>query len=322
VLALVSLVGPGIYFGRQNASPIRHRARIALPGFQSSALVILAQELGLFGSEGVDVDLEYKLTGKDCVDLVLQGKADLAVSFETPLTHSVLAGNSFSILTELHRSEQNTAVVARKDRALNSASDFIGKKIAAVPKTNAEFLLDLYLRSHLIHSAAVHILHMPVTEAVEAVTKGWVDGAALWQPYVSQALAANPEAFVLHRSSFYSEFSMLAGLRDILDSHQDANYAILRALLRAHNFFLTKTAQAQALVDKVLQEKGFFVSPTAWKTMDIHLGLSATLLTMIVEEATWYRAQREVSGLIKQDMKFVFRGHYLKVLAPDLVTYE
>lgn len=52
-----------------------------------------------------------------------------------------------AIAFEVHRSEINAGVVVRKDRGIKSAKDLTGKKIAAIPKTNAEFLLDLYLRS-------------------------------------------------------------------------------------------------------------------------------------------------------------------------------
>lgn len=300
--------------------PPKYRSHIAIPGFQSSGLVILAQEKGFFRDEGVSVTLEYKATGKDCLALVVAGGADLAVVFETPITRSLLEGNKIGVLTELHRSEQNTAIVARKDRGIQKAEHLIGKTIATVAKTNAEFHLDLFLRSHMIDAKRVKRKQMKVGEAVEAVAKGRVDAAALWQPYVSQSVHENPADFVLLKSSFYSEFSMLAGLQENLELHQDANRAIMRALLRAQKYFDNKNNEARILVDQVLAEKGFFVSPTAWDQMDVHLGLSATLLTMFNIEADWYRADNGLSSNVR--MEKIFEGQYLKKLAPDLVTYE
>jgi NitT/TauT family transport system substrate-binding protein len=318
----VLVVGLIVLGSRQENAKPRYHIRIAVPSFESSALVILAQEMGYFQLEGVAASLEYRLTGKDCLAMVTAGESDLAVAFETPITHAIMEGHPILVLTEVHRSEQNTAVVARKDRAIDGAADFRGKRIAVVPRTNAQFLLELFLHSHLIDLASVTMVEMPITKAVEAVEHGLVDAAALWQPYVSQSIAKNPESFTLFRSSFYSEFSMLAGLRENLDSQEEAILAVMRALMRSRNYFDSHTEQARDLVDKVLKEKGFFVSPVAWPKMDIHLGLSATLLTMMNEEMIWYQNKKKTDKRVRIDMKAVFRARYLKQLSPDLVTYE
>lgn len=310
----------GYLISGPHSPPLNYRSHIAIPGSQSSALVILAQEKGFFRAEGIYVTLEYKATARECLALVVAGGADLAVVFETPITRSILEGNNIGVLTELHRSEQNTAIVARKDRGIHEAKHLIGKTIATVSESNAEFHLDLFLRSNMIDARKVKRKPMSISEAVEAVAKGRVDAAALWQPYVSQSVHANPANFVLLKSSFYSEFSMLAGLHENLESQRDANLAILRALLRAQKYFDNKNNEAKILVDGVLAAEGFFVSPAAWDQMDVHLGLSATLLTMFNIEADWYRADNGLSSNMK--MEKTFDGQYLKNLAPDLVTYE
>jgi ABC-type nitrate/sulfonate/bicarbonate transport system substrate-binding protein len=309
-----------LWFLRPQHKPIEFKSHIAIPGFQSSALVILAHEKGFFRDEGVEVTLEYKATGKDCLALVVAGKADLAVVFETPIVRSLLEGNKISVLTEIHRSEFNTAIVARKDRHIAHANDLMGKTVATTAKTNAEFHLDLYLRSHMVNPAKVKERQMPVGDAVRAVAAGEVDAAALWQPYVSQAIHDNPADFILLRSSFYSEFSMLAGMQEALQNKKDVSLALLRALLKAREYFETENREARAIVERILTEKNFFVSPTAWDQMDIQMGLSATLLTMFNVEADWYREQGDQSGIRKLDN--IFAAAYLKEIAPELVTYE
>jgi ABC-type nitrate/sulfonate/bicarbonate transport system substrate-binding protein len=319
--AVVILAGILIYRGRHQTEPL-YRIRLAVPGFQSSALLLLADAKGFLRDERVEATFEFLATGRECLDRVLQGHADLAVAFETPIVHALLAGNNVSIYTEVHSSEKNTAVVARKTRGIETVADLIGKTVAAVPKTNAEFLLDLYLRSHLIDPRKVKVKSVSIAEAVQNLIDEKVDASALWQPYVSQAIAKEPDKFVLFRSSYYSEFSMLAGLRDNIDSQQDSLYAVLRALIRANHYFEHHRKDARALVDKILSEKKFFVSHEAWDQMDIHLGLSATLLTMLNEEAKWYSAQKAPLPNGHLDLKSVLRGRYLTSLAPRLVTYE
>lgn len=318
--AVVATAVIAYVFSKNRSKPIQFRSHIAVPGFQSSALVILAHAKGFFRDEGVDVSLEYKSTGRDCLALVVKGEADLAVVFETPIVRSLLEGNKIAVLTELHRSEENTAVVARKDRGIKKAEDLIGKTIATIAKTNAEFHLDLFLRSHLIDPAKVKIKQMSIQEAVNAVASGTVDASALWQPYVSQSIHESPANFELLKSSFYSEFSMLAGLQPNLENNKEANAAIMKALLRARDYFESENLEARNLVENILVDNKFFVTPAAWDQMDVHLGLSASLLTMFSIEAEWYRAQGHVGGPEKIDN--VLYSPYLKSLAPQLVTYE
>jgi ABC-type nitrate/sulfonate/bicarbonate transport system substrate-binding protein len=311
------------YLARKPRPPeLLYRIRLSVPGFQSSALVLLAESRGYFRSEGIETSMVFRDTGRDCLDMVVNGKSDLAVVFETPVTHSLLAGNKISVLTEIHRSEKNTAVVVRRDRGINTAGDLVGKTIATIPKTNAEFLLDLYLRSHLVNPKSVNIVERQVDQAVKQVAAGQVDGAALWQPYVSQSMSANPEQFQLLQSSYYSEYSLLAGLRENIDSQQKSIYAVMKALLKARDYFQANKVEAQEQVDKLLSERGFFVSKEAWNQMEIHLGLSATLLTMLNEESKWYSSHQKPSRSINYDVKSVLRGRYLSLLAPELVTYE
>ncbi len=300
----------------------QNRIRFAVPGFQSSALVLLAEAKGFFRDERVDPSFEFRATGRDCLDLVLRGQADLAVVFETPTMHALLAGHRLSILTEVHSSEMNTAVVARKDHGINDAGDLLGKKIAVVSKTNAEFLLGLFLRTHLVDINQVQIQKMSIAEAVENLANGNVDAAALWQPYVSQSTAKDPEQFVLLRSSFYSELSMLTGLRDNLESQKETVVAVLRALMRARDFYDNHQREAREIVDRKLTSLGFFISPLAWDQMNIHLGLSSTLLTMLKEEAKWYESQNSLLHLGEPDLKEIMRGDYLSQIEPQLVTYE
>ncbi len=322
VLPSVCLVfGAWVFFSIYlSEPPPLHPVRFAVPGFQSSALVILAEDQGFFADEGIEASLEFKATGRDCLDLVIKQLADYAVVFETPVVHATLAGHGLSILTEMHRSDSNTAVVVRRDRGINLATDLIGKTIAVVPKTNAEYLLDLYLRSHLIDLSAVNLVKMSIGQAVEDLSSGKIDGAALWEPYVGQAMAKDRALFNRLQSSYYSEFSVLVGLQASKRSMDKTSFAVLRGLLRANEFFQEEGPRAHKIVENKLRSLGFFVSEETWETLDINIGLSATLLTMLNEEAHWYRSRNGLTE--RQDMQHLLESRYVKAVASEQVTYE
>lgn len=309
-----------IFAPKPNLIKVGQPLRIVIPGFQSSALVILAQEKGFFREQGLQVDLGFRATGFECLQMVLQGTADLAVAFETPVTHASTAGHQLAVLTEIHHSEANTAILARKGRGAASEPSLVGKKIGFVPKTNAEFLLELYFSSHLLDLKKSTLKQYNIKELVAALKSGEVDAAALWEPYVSKVITENPEDFTLLRTSYYTEFSMVVGLRDTVDLQKNSSEAVIKALLQAQKYYDTDTVEAQSAVEKVLTDHSFLVSPQPWKQMSIQLGLSRTLLAILDEESKW--SQEKIGAKNQVIMKTTLHGRFLKSLAPDRVTYE
>lgn len=324
VCLLIALASAGIILiGVKNkplSSQPRVEVRFATPLLQSSALVFLAEQLGYFRDEGLAVGLEFRSTGRDCLALVTSGQADFAVVFETPIVHSVIEGHQIDILTELHRSERNTAVIARRDRGIQTAEDLVGKKVAIVPKTNAEFLLNLVLSARLIDSRSVTLLPMSVSEALEAVHNGTADAAALWEPHLSRALAEGPKEFNVLRTSFYSEFSTVSALHQRMQNRPDLAFSVLRALKRAEFFYEANAREAQAIVDRFLSKHGGYVSKDPWQHIDIHLGLSATLLAMLREEARW--AGASIGATRSPDMRLLLLNPYLEAVFPSRVTFR
>lgn len=322
LILAVTLGFIALWFSR---SPVRkansQKVVIAVPWFQSSALIFLADQLEYFEAEGLDVRLELRATGRECLDLALAGKADFAVVFETPVVHALLSGQDVKILTELHRSEKNTAIVARKKSGIASARDLVGKRVGVSPKTNAEFLLDLFLRSHLVDSSKIVPVHFPIGESVEELRAGRVDAAALWEPYVGQAIADAPDDFVLMKSSYYSEFSLLAAPQKSLLGREPLQDAMILALKRAADFYYADRKAAREIVDEFLRKQNAFVSTAIWQNFDVHLGLSSTLLTMLTEETRWYSAKAGPATDLTE-LKAVLDDRALSKFAPDLVTFR
>ncbi len=315
-IAIITL----IYFRQLKQATTRQHMVIAVPGFQSSALIILAHSMEYFQKQGLDVDLEFRSTGFECLQMVLQGKADLAVAYETPITNASTVGHQLEVLTEIHHSDANTAIVVKKVTADASLPDLIGRKIGFVPKTNAEFLLELYFNTHMYDLKKSRLKEYKISELVLALKSGEVDAAALWEPYVSMVMNENPNNFTILRTSFYTEFSMVVGLREKIDHDQGRAEAVLKALLQAQNYFDQRPDEAQAAVDKVLVNHSYYVASQPWKQMTVQLGLSHTLLTMLEQESKWSQIKSGTTNSIP--MKTILQGNILKTLAPDRVTFE
>ncbi len=71
---------------------------IAVPQMINSAPMLVAVQQGLFKETGVNVVSQPFVIGRDALQSVLDGKADLALVADTPVMFATLAGADVSIL--------------------------------------------------------------------------------------------------------------------------------------------------------------------------------------------------------------------------------
>ena len=103
-------------------APPVEKLRIALPGVPHAALLHIAAAKGYFADEGLDVTILPVSHGKAALDLLAQGKADLASTAEVPFVISVLKGERLGIAATVVSISNDMAVVARRDRAHRCAA--------------------------------------------------------------------------------------------------------------------------------------------------------------------------------------------------------
>jgi ABC-type nitrate/sulfonate/bicarbonate transport system substrate-binding protein len=179
--------------------------------------------------------------------------------------------------------------------------------------------VELFLRSQLIEQSHVRLESFTQDELVAALKNGHVDAAGLWEPLITQLRRESPSLFGKFVFSFYTEFSAVVGRQKMLEAQPDLARSLLRALAWAHREYHRDSKGAQALVDQALRAKGFVVHQETWDRIHVHLGLSATLLAMLNEEADWYQSRNRGERL---DFAVMLRGALLREIDPTLVTYQ
>lgn len=103
-------------------------------------LVFIAEQKGFFAGEGLAIDYQHFDLGRDALASLLRGRADVAMAYLTPVARRAFDDPRLRILTTLHHSHENTAVVARSDRGIRSVADLRGKRIGRPPGTNTVLL--------------------------------------------------------------------------------------------------------------------------------------------------------------------------------------
>src|ERR1700686_18210 len=118
--------------------PVAAAEKLKLAQNQSpiSGVSIVADRKGFFVKNGLDVEVINFTTGKQCLDTVMGGAADIATTAEAPTTAAAMAGQKIAFLarTEYSYIKTLTATAA----GIGKLADLKGKRIAFSAGTGGE----------------------------------------------------------------------------------------------------------------------------------------------------------------------------------------
>lgn len=309
-----------------SASACRARPREPLSiGYQrqpAAGLVLLALQEGFFRDEKLDVKAQEFASGRDAFRAMMDGRLDVATVYSTPVLLQTSKEPAPRILTMLHQSTRNTALVARTDRGIRTAKDLRGKTVGAPRDTNAEFFLRILLEVAGVGLEDVRLVDVRPLDVPDALAAGRIDAAAIWTPICDRAeRALGPGGSVTLRSEIYTDMSMLVTRPAVLASRRPELKAALRALVRAEKVASADPERLFRAVQASLPE----IEATALRAQlgrfQLRLGASHLLVQNLRSEAEWFtRAGRLQKSQV--DLRSLVVTDLLDEVEPELVTLE
>lgn len=284
VLALGYANGRGLF--TKPAAPME-KLRIALPMTQHAALLYIAVANGYFAQEGLDVTVTPVSHGKAALDLLAEGKVDLASAAEVPFVISVLKGARLGIAATVVSVSTEMAIVARRDRAIAAPHDLSGKRVGVTFGTSGEYFLWAFLIRNRLAPDSVTLVDVLPGQLGQALTQGAVDAVATWEPVKSQAmlaLAGNGLSFTA--ADAYTVTHLVVGLSEFLDARPAALEKMVRALLKAEQFAKSERQQALVVVADQLR-LDVNAAEAGWKDLDFKVDLRQSQLITLEDEARW-----------------------------------
>jgi ABC-type nitrate/sulfonate/bicarbonate transport system substrate-binding protein len=267
--------------------PPRQKLTIALSSTPHAALLHIAAVNGYFDLEGLDVDFLPVSHGKAALDLLTQGRADLASAAEVPFVISVMNGGAFGIAATVASVSTEMAVVARRDRAIANPHDLAGKKIGVTLGTSGEYFLWAFLIRNKLPPDAVSLQGLAPGEMALALSSGQVDAVSTWQPGVLAAQsAAGGNAVSFSGAQAYRVTHVVVGQNDFLKKNPQAIEKLLRAVLRAERFNRDAPDASMAMVARWLALDPKALLPV-WRELDFKVDLRQSQLITLEDEAHW-----------------------------------
>jgi len=208
----------------------------------------IAQEKGLFEKYGLKAELVDFVEDKEVNAAFASGQMDAA----NLATHTAIklfaAGLDMRLVLVEDASYQADAILAPK--SLTSIADLKGKKIAYEEGTTSDLLLNYALAQNGLSLSDIEPVFMPASDAGATLIAGQVDVAVTYEPYISAALAENPNLALLYtaaeRPGLISDVLVVSG--KFASQNPQAVRALLKVWDEAMAFYKSSPDEAKAII--------------------------------------------------------------------------
>ena len=305
--------------GCQQQTGPTEKITIAFPTTFNGSLVPIAFVRGYFTEEGLDATLQLHTFGKQALNAMIEGKADLATVADTPTMFAVMEGRKIAVLAAIQTSERNTGIVARRDRGISKSSDLKGKTIGVTRGTASDFFAESFLLVQGIDRKQVRIIDLKPDEMAAALITGKVDAATSWNPVlIRMQKDLGNKVLTFYGETLYTETFCVTAGQDFVQKNPETIRKVLKALIKAEAFARQNPEESRRLVAEFVKADKALLDEV-WDVHTFRVILDQALLVNLEEQTRWALKNRLTK---RQDMPNYFDFIYvdgLQAVKPEAV---
>ena len=243
--------------------------------FPSNRFFYLAEEMGFFDEEGVDVVIK-EIPDEQAVQAFAAGELDflhLSPDWYAIVRSQGVQGKQL-MLFEIASAAEGMAV----SKDIDSLSDLKGKRVAVWEGTILHFQLLLMLESWNISEKDIEIISLPPDAAMIAFISEDVDAAAAYEPWLSQYGEREGAKLLYTDKDMPLEMvSSLVASDEVLRERPEDVSAFLRGFFRAVAFYREHPNEANEIMGRSIgisaDDFKFFMDRTKVLDYDESMGL-------------------------------------------------
>lgn len=228
----------------------RSALRIATSPWPGYEYLYLAEELGYFEEENIQVELVEFLSLADSSRAFERGQVDVWCTTVTELLLSHYHSPRHAVaIWVTNVSNGSDILLARKP--LSKPADLRNKRVAIEPATVDIVLLGMALKQAGLSFKDVKLVHMSHSRMQEALVNGTVDAVTIYPPE-SVAIESRTNIKRIFDSSYMPEtiIDLIVAEKNVLSSRQQDLLALLRAFERARRYAKLNPDKALATMSK------------------------------------------------------------------------
>lgn len=300
------------------SNPALPGVRLALNLSPISALPLIAQERGLFTQQGLQVQITNFTSGRQALETVLGGGAEIATAAESPVTAATFAQQKVALIARMEYSDLKTLVSVE---GVSQPAELRGKRIAYTAGTGSEVYTYSLLERAGLKKSDVTLVNLRPQDMIAAAASGSIDAYNIWEPFIANGQRAlGAKARVLSLPGTYTETFNVVVTEAYARAHPAVNVAFLRALIEAETWLKAHREEAITLVARLVGMNREELA-AIWGDYVFDVALDPLTLSALEKHARWRIDTNNAAGGAKTlpDFRQVIFSEPLRQIAPERV---
>jgi sulfonate transport system substrate-binding protein len=243
--------------------------RIGVQPYPLYAPLWAAKELGYLDEEFNKVGAKYTwnvfANGPLVNEGVRGGSIDLGIMADLPAIIAKSVGLDIVVFANFGIGEKALALIVPTDSSIKEVGDIKGKKIAYGKGTYAQHLLALLLNNNELKFSDITEINLAAGDIPAALERGDIDGAVVWEQYISQLTVPGKARVVADGSGIKLGNNISYIKRDFAKEYPESLIAYIKAVQRGADYINNNNEEASKLLSPT-----FKVSPQILQSVFSH----------------------------------------------------
>lgn len=310
----------------------RDTVRIAGSAWIGDAPTWVADQRGLFNRDLDDgapaIEVQLHGSGLEALKHLLAGEAEFALAATTPtalalvgaLDDSGTGSSALVVLASVALSNQSHYVISLSHQGINSPQDLAGRRVGIMLGTSSHYGWTRFSGFHGLDDADIELVDMPVTDMGDALKRGDLDAAVIWQPWdLTLREALDDRLTTLSMRMLYTINWLLLTRQELVAEHPEVVERVLRGYIDAMELIDAEPEGALALHATAIGQDEADLAPLAANIL-WRLGLNWSVLVNLGAQFEWLATWPQFDELVIPHPGDYLHGDALRQVAPELVT--
>lgn len=224
---------------------------------QISSQQIIADKLGFFKEEGLNVTNTLIESGPDMASLVASG--DAAISLQTNFMDIILAssGVGVKIVAPLAQIAGTQAVVAAPGIEIKDPSDLEGLTFGIPAGADVQIAINKMAEEYGVDLDKLEVANLGPTDALTALQNGNIDVMAAWEPFITKGTATG--------GTF-----LFSGTKDNLSGqNEDVDWMSVHSTLQVTDKYLEENPNTVKAVLRAIEKATAYINENPEEAIEI-----------------------------------------------------